>query len=287
MTVRSQIRALFGTVAWVTLAWTGLTSCDDDGGDNQGGGGAGGDLSFACDATHDGWQQCTDHMVEWCHGEGSDPHFHWGANCEDLGFACVELSQTEAACVDTASACTPTDAQCEDNAAHNCLPDGHWAVEPCSGACEVHDGVAECEQLCSTTAPDDACAAMAATAEQSQVVETFSEVFSETYHAELGVPAEVTLPDNAPSYIHFPMTSTGELVVFLDTAEVFDAILDQSENDMLASGGTPNSVCPTTLLDHHHAVLTYSGSGDPVPYVLRFKAVPTVTVTFVLVQKCQ
>ncbi len=281
----SQSPALLPMVALLATTIAALSSCNDDGDDNQGTGGAGGDTSFDCDLAHDGHEQCADNMVQWCHAELE--HFHWGANCEDIGLTCVELSETEAVCVDEGSTCTVGEAECQDNRAYNCLPGGQWAVEPCTSACHVHDGEAECEQDCSTTAPDDACAAMAETPEQSQVVETFSEVFSEDYHAELGVPVEVTLPDNAVGHIHFPVTSSGEFAVFLDTAEVFDAIVDQSENDMLASGGTPNSVCPTTLVDHYHADLTYNGSGDPQAYVLRFKAVPTTTVTFVIAQKCQ
>ncbi len=274
-------------VALMATTQAALSSCDDDGGANQGGGGTGDDGSFLCDAAHAEWQQCVDNMVQWCHGEGDDPHFHWGANCEDLGVDCVELSESEAVCVDSASSCTPPDANCQDNTAYNCLPDGHWAVEPCTSSCTLHDGEAQCEQQCSTTAPDDACAAMASTAEQSQVVENFDDVFSEDYHAELGVAVAVTLPDNAPSHIHLPVSSSGEFVVFLDTADVFDAFLDQGGNDMLAVGGGANSVCANELPDQYHADLIYSGSGDPVPYVIRFNAVPTQTVTFTIVQQCR
>ena len=285
--MESKARRFLCVVAFMATAQAALSSCDDGGSDHQGGGGTGGDDSFVCDASHDQWEQCTDNMVQWCHAELQDPHFHWGANCEDIGLECVELSESEAACVDTGSTCTPADANCQDNTAYNCLPDGHWAVEPCTSSCVEQAGEAQCEQQCTTTAPDDACAALATAAEQKQVVENFDDVFSEDYHAELNVAVEVTLPDNAASQIHFPVAASGEFVVFLDTVEVFDTFLDQSANDMLAAGGGANSACPNDLPDHYYADLIYSGSGDPVPYVLRFKAVPTQTVTFIVVQKCQ
>jgi len=269
-----------------TLLWfsavLAAAACDDGDGDSDEV-----DDSFECTAATAGWQQCTDNMVQWCHlVSADDAHFHWGANCEDLGLTCTELSAAEAVCVDTASSCTPGEAKCEQGAAFNCLADGHWAVEPCTGDCQMQGTEAVCEAACSLD-PQDACDAMAATPESKQVTEVFSAVFSEDTHADIGVPVEVTLPDQALSYIHFPVTSSGEHLVFLDTAGVLDTILDADETDQLPAGGSANSACPDELTDHYHADLDYSGSGgDPVPFVLRFKAVPTQTVTLIVLPAC-
>lgn len=246
--------------------------------------------SFACTADKAGWEQCTDNMVQWCHAEaGMEPHFHWGANCQDLGQSCVELSGTEAACVDTSSSCSAGEHRCEKETAYNCLADGHWAVEPCIGTTICHEAAAGaiCQDECASFDPQLACDALATTPESKQVAAIFSEVLDEAYHAELDTAVQVTLPDGAASYIHFPVTQSGRYLVFLDTADVLGTILGADETDMTPAGGGPNDACPDDLLDRYYADLIYDGSGGaPVPFVIRFNAGPSRTVTFVIVRQC-
>ena len=148
--------------------------------------------------------------------EGMDPHFHEGANCETLGYECIQLSGSEAACLDTGSYCTVGEFKCEENTAYNCADydgQGHWAIEPCGTVetCTL-DTTAFCEQAESTFDPQDACEAMTGESEETKsVVTVFDDVFSENSHLDLGERVHLTLPDNQISYIHFPVFSCGEV----------------------------------------------------------------------------
>jgi hypothetical protein len=240
--------------------------------------------SFQCSEDKNAWEQCVDDKVQYCHiVTGMEPHFHWGADCQSLGYQCLELSQQEAACLDEDSTCTVGDTKCEDNTAYQCVDhdgQGHWTVDPCGTAatCREHDGEVHCEKAETTFDPQDACDAMASTsAEEKSVVTAFDDVFSPDYHAELGLRIHVTLPDDQPSYIHFPVFSCGEFAVFLDQAGVFDGIQRRDQTDMTVSGGSAVELCSSAVPEHWHADLEWDGDGtegtDPVPYVIRFQAV--------------
>jgi len=274
------------TLLVFALAMTiGMSACDDDGGaDSDAGTDSDTDTDFECSEDKDGWEQCVDNMVQYCHVvDGMDPHFHWGADCESLGLECVELSESEAACLDESSDCTVGDFHCEENTAYNCVDHGghgHWAVDPCGTAatCEEDASEAYCNAAESDFDPQDACDAMTGSdAEEKDVTTTFSEVFSPDYHADLGVKVHVTLPDDQVSYIHFPVFTCGEFAVFLDTADVFDVIQHRDETEMNVSGDAPVGICSEDIPEHWHADLEWDGDGtegtDPVPYVIRFAAV--------------
>lgn len=245
---------------------------------------SGTDDSFECSEDKDGFEQCVDNKVQYCHiVDGMDPHFHWGADCEELGYKCMELSKSEAACLDESTSCTVGEFKCEENTAYNCVDHdghGHFAVEPCGTAatCHEHDDEAHCEQQESDFEPQDACDAITGDDEETKsVVADFDDVFSEDYHADLAVKVSVTLPDNDVSYIHFPVFTCGEYAFFVDQAELFDGVLHRDETEITTSGGTAVSVCSDDIPEHWHADLEWDGDGtegeDPVPYVIRFKAV--------------
>jgi len=93
----------------------------------------------------------------------------------------------------------------------------------------------------------------------------------------------VTLPNNKVSYIHFPVRLSGGYVIFFDTTDVFDKVLDKNEQEIAESGGVPNGPCSDLLEDHYHIELTYNGSGGyPIPYVIRFKTVAAKKVKFII-----
>lgn len=250
--------------------------------------------TFACTEERDGWQQCVDGAVQWCHVlPDTPPHFHSGAHCERLGLTCVEHADNRASCVDESTSCSAGESRCsEANEALTCL-DGRFTIEPCGTAreCHVHDGVAECEEPMS---PEDfptmACTTFQdeAHAETKDVALAIEDVFDHAYHAERGRPTTVTLPENRVSYIHFPVEWHGDYVVFLSEAGVLDEIVDREEAVMTKSGGVPNGKCSDVIRDHYHAHLHYdppSGHSGPIPYVLRFASGPARTVTFLVLAK--
>ncbi|MDX9722585.1 MAG: hypothetical protein RBU37_17695 [Myxococcota bacterium] len=276
---------------------------------------------WVCDASHDGWEKCTDNKVQHCHiVEGMDHHFHWGADCAALGLTCMVRGEAgHAACVDTATPCTETDQRCENNTAYFCI-DGKLAQDPCgtSKHCHADEGVPHCEELddeeCSghghlhdgechceegyVLAPDDAtkcvsevdfptqsCTLFAGTAHSEAAVTPFSEF--PNAHVELDQVYEVTLPDNVESYVHFPVTESAEYVIFLSTAGIFGAFLHRNESSINASGGVPNGMCSDTIADHYHAELSFDGAetDTKVPYIVRFNAVSGGATVKVLIRK--
>ena len=240
---------------------------------------------FQCTADKSGWEQCVDNKVEYCHiVEGMEPHFHWGSDCQALGFQCVELSESQAACLDPTRTCAVGQFVCQDNTALNCVAYGgqeHWTLDPCGTAatCKQDATQAFCEHADVAFDPQNACDAMTATATESKAVtSTFASVFAPDYHAELGIRAHVTLPDSQVSYIHFPVYSCGEFAMFVDQVSVVDGIQHRNQTEVLLSGGTAVDLCSSNIPEHWHADLEWDGDGtegtDPVPYVLRFKAIP-------------
>ena len=245
--------------------------------------------SFECAADKDGWEQCVDNKVQYCHiVEGMDPHFHWGADCATLGYACVETSASVAVCLDESSTCTADAFKCENNSAYTCVTHNgalSFAIEPCgtSATCQTNGATAYCEKNAveDTFNPQSACDAMLAEAVETKgVVTVFDDVFSADYHAEQEIRVSVTLPDNVASYIHFPVFSCGEYAVFFHQTGVFDAILHRDGTVMTTSGGTAVSFCAENIPEHWHADLAWDGGAektegaDPVPYVIRFKPIP-------------
>ncbi len=101
---------------------------------------------FACVEDRANWEQCADDMIQWCHViEGMDPHFHWGMDCASSGYSCVELTASQAVCVDMSSSCDEGAFKCEDNTAYNCV-DGHWGIESCgSKECAEESAAAICQ----------------------------------------------------------------------------------------------------------------------------------------------
>ena len=213
-----------------------------------------------------------------------------GTEDENTAFTCVDGHLAVEPC-GTAYHCH------EEDGAAVCELEGE---DECGGHGHLHDGVCECEDGY-TIDPDDETNCVADGEEPSfpeasctlfqddealeskAVVTTFAGVFAADYHADLEVPVEVTLPDNEVSYIHFPCLEDGEYVIFLSHAEVLEAVLDRNENELVLGGGVANGMCSEVIPDHYHADLTYDGDGEgPVPFVLRFAAVPSETVRFLV-----
>lgn len=279
-----------------------------------------------CMEGRDGWEQCVDNKVQYCHlVSGMAPHFHWGSDCVSLGLSCIALSESKAGCIDMASSCTPGEFKCESNTAHTCVSQGdlgHWVVEPCGTAktchveattahCEslgeeecgghghLHDDECHCDQgykvdaanklLCVAAVdfPTQACTEFAAATSAEAAVSAFAD-FSKA-HMDLDKPYLITLPAGVPSYVHFPVTVTGEYVVFLGKAGVFDTFMHRAGTDVTPapSGGVANGKCATTITDHWHAALTFDGAATDtkVPYIIRFKAQAVDGTVVVMVKR--
>ena len=273
---------------------------------------------FECVEEKNGWEQCVDDRIQWCHGT-SNPHFHWGANCGALGYECVRLTESSAACVDTSETCTVGESKCEGNTAYTCIAHddhGHWAVEPCGTgrSCHMHDGVAEChahepeecnghghmhgdhchcdpgygydgtDQTSCVLNPAAMCTLFATAADSVDVVDDFADW--DDAHADLYTPTVVTLPAGTHSYVHFDVERAGEHVIFVDTVDVIDMVLnlDESPIENFDVHG-PNGQCATAIPQHYHMELAIP-AGDPA-YVIRFTDALTedTQVTFMVVTK--
>jgi len=278
--------------------------------------------SFECTTERNGWEQCVDNKVQYCHiVAGMDPHFHWGSDCEALGYECVELNESTAACLDESSTCIAGEFKCENNTAYNCVDhdgDGHWAIDPCGTAKHCHEEAdeAHCEEETSeecgghghlhdsechcddgyghdgtdtTTCvinPEGICTLFGDTPHQHSVVTAFADFPSA--HADLYELIEVELTANASSYIHFPVTHDDEYVIFVDTADAIDAVMHRDETDVMSfHAAGANGMCSTDIPEHYHVELEMDGDEPPVPYIIRFsdQFTTTTTVRFMVVDK--
>jgi len=268
--------ALMGSLIAGSLV--GLSACDDDGDDTgTGGTGTGGTAAWDCTPDKNGWTQCTAaNQVQICHND----HFHTEMDCAAAGFTCHEHEQGEAICVDESSTCTDGEHQCQDNNAYNCH-DGHWGIEICGTAdCHDHADAAHCEGGGTGgyggghSFPEEACHEFEdGTPHEVTAVETFSEF--PNCHMDRDVPIHITVPDNATSYCHFPVTETGDYVVFMGTADAFETI-HHRENGAISPTPTDegaNGECSSVLVEHYHATLEMDGSSPPVPYIIEIKPI--------------
>jgi len=281
---------------------------------------AGQQVSWQCDDSHNGWERCSENRVQYCHVvSGMEPHYHWGADCVSLGLACIDIDQKgNAACVDNSATCSSSDEKCDQNTAYFCV-NGKMAQEPCGTAkqCHADSATPHCEEkgsecggnghldgeschcdtgyvidpdnakncIAEVGFPQQSCNMFGQAATNEKSVTAFAD-FSKA-HADLDRPYTVVLPDNAPSYVHFPVQATGEYVLFLSDSGRFDAFMHRNGSDVTpaAAGGVPNGKCSETIKDHWHETLTFDGAATDakVPYIIRFKAVPGGgTVTFMV-----
>lgn len=318
-----RLVTLFSLILTVTAAACGSDSEDVSPSADAGGADSTVDAgaSWECEASRNGWERCNDNRVQYCHiVTGMDPHFHWGADCVSLGLTCVEVDGSNAACVDNNTPCTVADERCAENVAYFCVG-GKLAQEPCGTARECHDtsGTPRCEDkstecggnghldagacVCDSgyvVDPDNAtncisevgfpqlaCNDFAGSATPEAAVSDFASF--EDAHVELDQPYQIALPANAAGYVHFPVTRSGEYVVFLSDAGVFDALMNRNGQDLSpsASGGVANAKCADSIKDHWHASLVFDApvGQTPIPYVVRFKAVASPSSVKVLIKR--
>lgn len=106
------------------------------------------DSLFECADGRDGWEQCVDDAVQWCHAT-ADPHFHIGRVCADDGLICTAKDRV-GYCADPDERCEDgTPGMCGDRQAINCI-DGMVAYRRCGigTQCAVNaEGLAACELL--------------------------------------------------------------------------------------------------------------------------------------------
>jgi hypothetical protein len=133
----------FGSMRWVGLAYMGLASAlivfggchehiDDDAG-------------WACSAERAGQTRCSANgEILYCHGSG-DPHFDVQRDCKEQSLACVNTSDSAAACVE-GTACQASETRCEQNTAYRCV-NGLLEVEMCGTLqeCSVGDNGPVCQ----------------------------------------------------------------------------------------------------------------------------------------------
>jgi hypothetical protein len=312
--VKRSISVLFSSLLLV-----GFIACSDDDQPTPDAGAkdgsTDGSAAWQCDKNHNGWEQCQNNRIVVCHGDIASPHFHNAEDCGGKSLTCMAGDEPgEAACVDSTKACAASDVRCDQNTAYFCI-DGKLAVKACGTAkeCHLHQGEAHCEKKsgecgghghvhgseceCDPGYKKDpanalncieedfaehSCELFKGTASTGTAVDTFSD-FSQS-HVSIDTPYAITLPDNKPSYVHFPVAEDGEYVIFVSEAGVLDTVMHRNETDVSPApkNGGANAKCATDIKEHFEADLKKDDAqADKVPYILRFKAIAggkTVTV---------
>jgi len=290
------------------LAACGGTSAPDGGADAGEDAGSP-ETTWECTTERADWEQCVDGKVAWCHIGVGDPHFHWGADCQALGQGCVEVSESKALCLDTASTCDAGASKCEGNTAYTCVEvsgQHRWAQEPCGTAalCEasataatcvekadpsecgghghLHDGGCECAAPFSAPAdggltcvidPHLVCDQFQATPHAVTAVPSFAQ-FSGA-HIDVGAPALLTLPATGEGFAHFPVAADGTYVLFASHVGSATALMFRDGGvAMTLANGTPNGKCPNIITEHFHLadLVKDDATAEKVPFILRFKA---------------
>lgn len=102
---------------------------------------------FVCEMPTHNWRRCTpEGVLEYCHANYTPvPHFHEVRSCVDFGYACLQLSDREAACARAGETCEDGQRRCTGNTADNCEL-GRWLVTSCGsrGRCDASGSVATC-----------------------------------------------------------------------------------------------------------------------------------------------
>ncbi len=292
-----------------------LTACSDDAAQSGTDAALKPDTSqstWECDEHRGGWERCEEGWTLWCHalektGVTDLSHFHYISDCATRGYTCVEHGDNKASCVDTSTTCKPADVKCKDNAAQFCVK-GMLAVERCGTAkeCKEKDGIPSCEwkgDVCSghgilykgkcecskgyvnhptdtnacipVGSKSDPCVLIAGTPTVTDVQEHFKDYFNS--NAQMQTLYEVTLPDNKPTFLMFPVEVDGTYTIFLSKKGVLEAVMHRNGKDTTGlSEGTPPTACSTAIEDVWEAALSFDGKGCDVfvPYMMRFAAVP-------------
>jgi len=73
--------------------------------------------------------------------------------------------------------------------------------------------------------------------QEIQAVSKLENVFSPPHHGPLEIPISVTLLEQGEySYVHFPIVRTGRYAIYLDTPDVFNALIYSGRNQNTGTG---------------------------------------------------
>lgn len=72
--------------------------------------------------------------------------------------------------------------------------------------------------------------------ETIKAVPKLSDVFSPQHHGPRNIPISVQLLEGEYSYVHFPIVRTGLYAIYLDTPDVFDALIYGGTNQNTGTG---------------------------------------------------
>ncbi len=173
-----------------------------------------------------------------------------------------------------------------------CGPDGHAHGAEChcfsDQAPTSIGGVEYCLQsdcLSEPPAVDPdalACAELDETPEAVTAVTVFADF--PNAHVDLSTLAEITLPANQPSYVHFPGLATGHVRVYLDRAGVLAGAFNGSEVALATEAAGANEDCGVELPEVWE-VDVVNTSGSPEPQVLAFAAGTVPSVRLVVIKE--
>ena len=113
-----------------------------------------------------------------------------------------------------------------------------------------------------------ACEHLGDTPEEVDAVATFED-FGDA-HVDLEHLADITLPENAEGFVHFPGKETGEVAVYVSETGVIDAFLDGQGNAIGAHNQGENGDCPDDFREVW-LVEVVNDTGSVKPQIIRFR----------------
>ena len=237
-----------------------------------------------------------------------------GLTCVEQESAGGGLTGYEAFCVDESMTCQQGAYACVDNTARNCVG-GVTALAPCgTQVCDLSGGEAVCRQdtteecgghgqlvdgacQCDDTYeqdPDDPADCVSSYTFPQRACYVFNQGRDSIPldhqldatndrpgpHAHVDEVMQVRLlAAHTSNYVHFPVTQTGEYVLFLDTAGVVTNVYDADGLALPMENPGANGMCADVLADHFHISTTYTGDGSSaVPAIVEFQVAQDTTV---------
>ncbi len=172
-----------------------------------------------------------------------------------------------------------------------CGPDGHLHGSVCHcfhGQATIAIGgknycpQTECGQTSEVDVDAKACEHLTDTPEAVTPVESFAQF--ENAHVDLEKLAEISLPEQKESFVHFPGLKTTEYAVFVSESGVLEGFYDADNKALSAMNEGTNEDCPSDFKEAWHAsVLNESGSAKP--QIIKFKAGTAKKVKIFIIER--
>lgn len=110
----------------------------------------------------------------------------------------------------------------------------------------------------------------------------FDADFAPPHHAPRNIPIEVTVPDNAEAYIHFPIVQDGTYIIYSTDPDRIVALKKKSGDAIDTMPLDAPQACSDTLKGGMKADIELGELKGPVPIAIEFKKEAAETIRLIV-----